>query len=84
MTTVAALFAALPLMLGRGTGSELRAPLGISIVGGLLVSQVLTLFSTPVIYLFFDRLALRLRGPRQRLSEQEQLGRGGGAAPQMR
>ncbi len=61
MTTVAALFAALPLMLGSGTGSELRAPLGISIVGGLLVSQLLTLFTTPVIYLFFDRLAARVR-----------------------
>jgi multidrug efflux pump len=61
MTTVAALFAALPLMLGRGTGSELRAPLGISIVGGLLLSQLLTLFTTPVIYLFFDRLAARTR-----------------------
>jgi multidrug efflux pump len=61
MTTVAALFAALPLMLGSGTGSELRAPLGISIVGGLLVSQLLTLFTTPVIYLFFDRLAARAR-----------------------
>jgi multidrug efflux pump len=60
MTTVAAIFGALPLMFGTGTGSELRHPLGVSIVGGLLLSQVLTLFSTPVIYLSFDRLAARL------------------------
>src|SRR6185312_1524371 len=59
MTTVAALFAALPLMLGSGTGSELRHPLGISIVGGLLVSQLLTLFTTPVIYIYFDRMSER-------------------------
>jgi multidrug efflux pump len=62
MTTVAAIFGALPLMFGTGTGSELRHPLGISIVGGLLVSQVLTLFTTPVIYLAFDRIAARFRG----------------------
>ena len=59
MTTMAALLGALPLMLGSGTGSELRHPLGISIVGGLIVSQVLTLFTTPVIYLMFDSAATR-------------------------
>jgi multidrug efflux pump len=60
MTTMAAVLGALPLMVGTGTGSELRHPLGISIVGGLLLSQVLTLFTTPVIYLWFDRLSQRL------------------------
>ncbi|MDP9128169.1 MAG: efflux RND transporter permease subunit, partial [Pseudomonadota bacterium] len=64
MTTMAALLGALPLMLGTGVGSELRHPLGISIIGGLIVSQVLTLFTTPVIYLEFDKLARRFRRPR--------------------
>jgi multidrug efflux pump len=62
MTTMAAILGALPLMIGTGTGSELRHPLGISIVGGLMVSQVLTLFTTPVIYLWFDRLSARFSG----------------------
>ena len=62
MTTMAAMLGALPLMVGTGVGSELRHPLGVAIVGGLLVSQVLTLFTTPVIYLWFDRLAARLSG----------------------
>ena len=60
MTTMAALLSALPLMLGTGTGSELRHPLGITIVGGLILSQLLTLFTTPVIYLYFDRLERRV------------------------
>jgi multidrug efflux pump len=66
MTTMAALFGGLPLALGTGVGSELRRPLGITIVGGLIVSQVLTLYTTPVVYLFFDRLAKRLSHRRSR------------------
>jgi multidrug efflux pump len=62
MTTMAALFGALPLAFGTGTGSELRRPLGITIVGGLIVSQMLTLYTTPVVYLFFDRMRLRFNG----------------------
>ncbi|MGA2687320.1 MAG: efflux RND transporter permease subunit [Candidatus Korobacteraceae bacterium] len=61
MTTFAALFGAVPLALGSGTGSELRRPLGITIIGGLLISQLLTLFTTPVVYVWFDRLAQALR-----------------------
>jgi multidrug efflux pump len=66
MTTLAALFGAVPLALGTGMGSELRRPLGISIIGGLIVSQVLTLYTTPVIYLLMDTLRLRIQGWRHR------------------
>jgi multidrug efflux pump len=65
MTTMAALFGAVPLAIGTGMGSELRRPLGISIIGGLIVSQVLTLYSTPVIYLFMDNLRLKVQGDKR-------------------
>src|SRR6185436_15083441 len=62
MTTVAALFGAIPLALGEGPGAELRVPLGITIIGGLLLSQLITLYTTPVIYLAMDRLRARFAG----------------------
>ena len=81
MTTLSALFGALPLMLGWGVGSELRHPLGISIVGGLIVSQALTLFTTPVIYLQFDKLAARLAARTRRLKGEPDAGQGRRVAP---
>jgi Cu/Ag efflux pump CusA len=66
MTTMAALLGALPLALGRGTGSELRQPLGYTMVGGLVLSQALTLFTTPVIYLYLDELSLKFKRRRKK------------------
>jgi multidrug efflux pump len=66
MTTMAALLGAIPLALGHGDGAELRAPLGISIVGGLFVSQLLTLYTTPVVYLTLDRWRLKVKAWRER------------------
>jgi multidrug efflux pump subunit AcrB len=68
MTTLAALLGGLPLALGTGTGSELRRPLGITIVGGLIVSQSLTLFTTPVVYIYMDRLRLWLKAQAPRIA----------------
>ncbi len=69
MTTMAALFGALPLALGTGTGYELRRPLGITIVGGLILSQMLTLYTTPVVYLTFDRMRLWVERRRHAVRE---------------
>ena len=76
MTTMAALLGALPLAVGTGTGYELRRPLGITIVGGLILSQLLTLYTTPVVYLAFDRLRLRMQG-----KQRDTVGYGPGPAP---
>jgi hydrophobic/amphiphilic exporter-1 (mainly G- bacteria), HAE1 family len=78
MTTMAALLGAVPLALGHGTGSELRRPLGYTMVGGLIVSQALTLFTTPVIYLYLDQFSLWLKGRRER--KHQQAGRPAGSA----
>jgi multidrug efflux pump len=73
MTTMAALFGALPLAFGRGTGSELRNPLGITIIGGLLLSQMLTLYTTPVVYLSLDRLRVKWLRTHGKLEAQRQI-----------
>ena len=78
MTTMAALLGALPLALGTGMGYELRRPLGITIVGGLILSQMLTLYTTPVVYLTFDRLRLRMWGKQRDILI---IDRGAGPAP---
>ena len=76
MTTMAALLGALPLAVSTGMGAELRRPLGIAIVGGLILSQILTLYTTPVVYLAFDRLAKRIGERRASRSTREALGPG--------
>ncbi len=81
MTTMAALLGAVPLALGNGTGSELRRPLGITIIGGLIISQVLTLFTTPVVYLFFDRIGRRYLGTAKADEELYEHTHGGKHAP---
>jgi len=73
MTTMAALFGATPLAFGRGTGSELRNPLGIAIIGGLILSQMLTLYTTPVVYLSLDRLRVKWLRAHGKLEQQRQL-----------
>ncbi|VWB11812.1 multidrug transporter [Burkholderia lata] len=80
MTTFAAMLGALPMLVGTGTGSELRRPLGLAIIGGLALSQILTLFTTPVVYLLFDRLAARVRRRRE-AAEPGNIAPDGGSAP---
>jgi multidrug efflux pump len=82
MTTMAALLGAVPLALGSGTGSELRRPLGITIIGGLIISQVLTLFTTPVVYLFFDRIGRKYLGTEKTDEELYEHTHGGQHRPQ--
>jgi len=81
MTTLAALFGALPLAFAHGTGAELRIPLGVSITGGLILSQMLTLYTTPVIYLAVESLSARLRGGARTSLEAPAVPGDGGAAP---
>jgi HAE1 family hydrophobic/amphiphilic exporter-1 len=76
MTTMAAILSGVPLMFGAGTGAEIRQPLGFAMVGGLVVSQALTLFTTPVIYLYLDRLSAWLTGPRTEADHTPDYGRG--------
>jgi multidrug efflux pump len=83
MTTLAAMFGGLPLALGSGVGSELRRPLGIAIVGGLILSQILTLYTTPVIYLGFDRLGKWIYGERPARSRENEGTLAPGAEPEV-
>jgi multidrug efflux pump subunit AcrB len=83
MTTMAAMLGAMPLAFGHGVGSELRRPLGIAIVGGLIFSQLLTLYTTPVIYLFFDNLAAKVAALRKAPAAEEQPRAQSGPAPQV-